>query len=132
MSKHTHEPWKYQEGFANVYSFSNGDWGTTQHIAKMNNEQIPGGKDEAEANAHRIVACVNACQGLGTEWLEQNKIIDNLRTDEQLPPTDTEAMLTQVMERIDSLEAENAFLQHQIKLADDAMRQAVAAMGAVL
>jgi hypothetical protein len=61
-----------------------------------------------------------------------NNLIPTRAPAEQLPPTDTEAMLTQAMERIDSLEAENAFFRHQIKLADDAIRQAVAAMGAVL
>lgn len=37
--------------------------------------------DELEANSRRIVACVNACEGISTENLEDNKPIIELAND---------------------------------------------------
>ena len=39
------------------------------------------GEDELKANARRIVACVNACEGISTENLEDNKPIIELAND---------------------------------------------------
>ena len=64
MIGHTKEPWKLQEGFCNVYALSNGESGLTTHIAKANDAQVSGGLIEAEANARRIVDCVNALAGI--------------------------------------------------------------------
>lgn len=35
--------------------------------------------EETEANARRIVACVNACEGVDTEWLEQCGGVESAR-----------------------------------------------------
>lgn len=66
MSEHTREPWKQDE------------WG---HVHGCDNEPLlvngisfPTGNHpkakEASANARRIVACVNACARMSTEFLE--------------------------------------------------------------
>lgn len=52
-------------------------------------------------------------------------IIDNLMP---TPPTDTDQLQT----RIDTLEAENAYLRHQLKASEEAVRQVLATLGAVL
>lgn len=65
MSEHTKEPWRtgvYDEesGWVDLYSDSNDEGlpiGSTRHA-------------NSEANARRIVACVNACVGVDTERLE--------------------------------------------------------------
>lgn len=69
MSEHTKEPWRFQEHFSNVYALSDGDVGLSIHIAKTNDAQVEGGHAEAEANARRIVDCVNAFAGLNPSAL---------------------------------------------------------------
>lgn len=68
--EHTKEPWGY-DGHSG--------------IGAINSDQLNGGYFTAEvmgpdkeANARRIVACVNACVGVGTEYLEDNGLIIEL------------------------------------------------------
>lgn len=78
MSKHTKEPWevKYVQGrpFIAAKPYEGHPYfGCTTTIEVMSDEEYP----TKEADAHRIVACVNACAGIPTEQLasvvEQNK-----------------------------------------------------------
>lgn len=61
MSKHTQEPWKVCHWKDDRRGFE---------IADRNQNRV--GFDMTEANASRIVACINACRGLPTDELEQN------------------------------------------------------------
>ena len=61
MSKHTQEPWKVCHWKDDRRGFE---------IADRNQNRV--GFDMTEANARRIVACVNACAGLPTEQLESS------------------------------------------------------------
>lgn len=71
MSEHTKEPWR-------LGNYPNGD----MHSAEAVLVDLPGDRryvlltcninfpEDAKANARRIVACVNALEGVPTEWLE--------------------------------------------------------------
>lgn len=61
MSEHTKEPWIYECGDANHLGII---------IGRHGGEVVDG--EFSEANARRIVACVNACAGLETEIIERN------------------------------------------------------------
>lgn len=63
MSKHTQEPWKVCHWKDDRRGFE---------IADRNQNRV--GFDMTEANARRIVACVNACAGLPTEQLEASPL----------------------------------------------------------
>ena len=66
MSEHTKEPWKAGRrgnGVSIVFAGRRSDNETI--IANCSSNQ------DDEANARRIVACVNACEGIKTETLEQ-------------------------------------------------------------
>jgi len=65
VSGHTKEPWHTGKGMLqlNIYDVdSHGVATALQH------------RIEAEANARRIVACVNACAGISNEQLEDGKL----------------------------------------------------------
>lgn len=68
-TKHTQEPWQVRGADYAVTAFCKE---TEQHepIALPLNF---GGYAETPANARRIVACVNACEGIGTETLETER-----------------------------------------------------------
>jgi len=73
MSEHTKEPWKVVGPYFGHFYIRNdpAEWNGMgyQHICSVPYEQ---GVDFFHANARRIVACVNACEGIGTGWLEKN------------------------------------------------------------
>ncbi len=71
-NKHTRGPWRHQQGYNNVFTTSDPEngVGSTIVIATALASQVAGGADEADANARRIVACVNACEGFSIEELE--------------------------------------------------------------
>lgn len=71
MSKHTPEPWIYI-GNGDIVARSENYCGGEKDIASV----FLTANDEDEENASRIVACVNACAGLPTKWLEKNRIQD--------------------------------------------------------
>lgn len=63
---HTKEPWRFISDGNDEYSIMpGGDW----YIATTHDGVF--GEPTAEANARRIVACVNACAGIPLERLEQ-------------------------------------------------------------
>lgn len=61
--KHTKEPWKTYKGNTHEIFANDGD-------VIASSEECHIGHREAEANAKRIVACVNACAGITNEALE--------------------------------------------------------------
>lgn len=64
-AKHTPGPWTYFVGNANGRGLIRIEqYGTGEHITSLARGAI------GEANAGRIVACVNACEGMNTETLE--------------------------------------------------------------
>lgn len=65
MSKHTKEPWVYKKS-------SSGSYFIYQSEGEGNNDPIAGFRafPNGYSNAKRIVACVNACEGIPTEVLE--------------------------------------------------------------
>ena len=73
--QHTKEPWFYSEtddGFAEI---TNDERAAGEYISIA---EVPTGFSgkigaEQEANARRIVACVNAFAGISTENIEENK-----------------------------------------------------------
>lgn len=68
-NKHTPEPWKTvfrgDEGGLDIDAFVSNGWGDYVTLAL----------NVGEANARRIVACVNACAGVPTERLESDKYV---------------------------------------------------------
>lgn len=68
-NKHTPEPWEMvfrgDEGDLDIDAFVSNYWGDYVTLAL----------NVGEANAHRIVACVNACAGIETEELEKRGLI---------------------------------------------------------
>ena len=64
--QHTKEPWNGK----NIPLTASALERVGFYIVFTNN---PATKDEAEANARRIVACVNAFAGISTENIEENK-----------------------------------------------------------
>ncbi len=74
MSKHTSEPWILVEGGAceKEMLITTEDRHETCVIPIAEMDVIFDGEfgDEQSANARRIVACVNACEGIDTETLE--------------------------------------------------------------
>jgi hypothetical protein len=63
--KHTAEPWKVQKPHAGNRGFEIADSSGLNQVCQ----------DVNEANARRIVACVNACRGLPTDELEQRGLV---------------------------------------------------------
>ena len=71
MSEHTKEPWEVAKKASinedgEGYTYSEGDW----HIYPPLGECGPVATACNDANAHRIVACINACKGVSTSTLE--------------------------------------------------------------
>ena len=84
MSEHTPEPWMVAN---NTDIFPVGDTKARKHIADCDTSNAPLENDgtndmtdldydETRANARRIVAAVNACEGISTEALEAGAVRD--------------------------------------------------------
>ena len=86
MTQHTQEPWHIFEG--TVQSDTN--WTICDARTKLKN---------ADANARRIVACVNACAGIPTERLESCRVV--------LMSVDAEK-LTEIAKQRDALQDKGA------------------------
>lgn len=80
---HTKEPWFtdgkriWRRDPSELYE-NGGDVGGDRPIASANIGWSDNGYPQ-EANARRIVACVNACQSLHTEWLKSNHVAHEFR-----------------------------------------------------
>ena len=98
--KHTKGPWKYEKEL----SARSGEWliSVDAGACWRGNpiaETRPATGDEA-ANARRIVACVNACEGIPTEKLDEIAHCIGMRTDvliEQLKQRDELAKAMQLI-----------------------------------
>ncbi|MFM2253773.1 MAG: hypothetical protein RJB68_2110 [Pseudomonadota bacterium] len=81
MSKHTPAPWLYTQSGKDCFSIIEPDGHTVVHMTALQNStaasQLPG-------NARRIVACVNACEGLTTQEIEQGDQKSNVRLMHQI------------------------------------------------
>ncbi len=73
---HTTEPWNlygpFEDGYVGVSSGETQP-GKRRMLARTDSPNVHGdlSQTERDANARRIVACVNACQGIETESLEK-------------------------------------------------------------
>lgn len=74
MSEHTKEPWKTNPMNLNA-SLPYTPITAYTLLAKVYSEAF-GDHEQSEANARRIVACVNALQGVKTEYLEKYGLPD--------------------------------------------------------
>ena len=72
MSEHTKEPWRYSVNAVNLIDI----WDTAGSIASVSRWHVgaAGSEEENEANARRIVACVNACEGIVQHMLEGHNL----------------------------------------------------------
>ncbi len=72
MTQHTPEPWNYKVAeWENIYGKVYGNLAIVNAQCQemfRSTRLLP--YEEQEANAHRIVACINACAGIPTEALE--------------------------------------------------------------
>lgn len=81
--KHTPGPWEYFDGGLNGFAIlpANNKGPRLAHVyyGKMADGKCEG-YESAEANARRIVACVNYCEGVSTAEIEAAPKSMNLRT----------------------------------------------------
>ena len=75
MSNHTKEPWLCDK--RTVYALNKKGFNIFSAVV----QDCRTSNSEMEENARRIVACVNACEGISTENLEDNKPIIELAND---------------------------------------------------
>lgn len=80
-TEHTPEPWRVE-----LVNHALGDTGDYEGVVEIRSGdakrpmiEIWDDSDEAEANARRIVACVNACAGIPTDDLEHGDIAKALK-----------------------------------------------------
>lgn len=74
MTHHTPEPWEIDDEY--VQQDGGGDIAICHVLSIDENIEGHWGRGKiTEANARRIVACVNACRGLPTDELEQKGIV---------------------------------------------------------
>ena len=67
--QHTPGPWVVTDDFirgTDSGNFPNG----YEYVAKVSTEYLDSPIDRKNANARRIVACVNSCEGINTDYLE--------------------------------------------------------------
>lgn len=112
MEQHTPTPWKVSE--KDWYVISN-----CGHICEM---MGPFGYEVNKANARRIVACVNACEGIETEALETmpSGKIARLKKERDEVIIDKMALM---MER-DNLKVKNARLLEALKWTVENLQEA--------
>lgn len=95
---HTQEPWDWSYSghrMATTYSQPVGiHSGGTQLVGGLFGD-VKGGKDQAKANAERIVACVNACAGLNPSALP-----DAVKALEEINKTTTSSMSLMHIQRV--------------------------------
>ena len=112
MSKHTPEPWIVTN---NTDIFPIGDTKARRHIADCDTSNAPLQNDglndmtdldydEVMANAHRIVATINACEGIPTEALESGFMVAEALKEGEFDNTAMTCKLA--TERLRELEAE--------------------------
>ena len=76
MSNHTKAPWAWQAESKNLAYLVEADDATI--IARLSADNVSNNFSRVVANNRRIVACVNACEGISTENLEDNLPVKEL------------------------------------------------------
>jgi len=108
-TKHTREPWALEKSPFEVY---NVDHGALRFEIVSGTTLIAAMYDSPEnANARRIVACVNACRGLPTKELEEKGLVSAVGTvigelEAQLAAKPLNRELNQLVEDNNRLEAQ--------------------------
>ena len=69
MTDHTKEPWLCDK--RTVYALNKNGFNIFSAVV----QDCHAGNSELEANAHRIVACVNACEGIETDELNAYRVV---------------------------------------------------------
>ena len=72
MSKHTPEPWYCQDNGTYFDIYGDND---QQRIGDTCASSCDGNRGLGDINARRIVACVNACEGMETEHIENQSML---------------------------------------------------------
>ena len=70
-NKHTPEPWHHRRG-----KDGHEVWATFDETSRMRVAACGWAESFDQANARRITACVNACEGIPTDALERSKSLD--------------------------------------------------------
>lgn len=78
--KHTKEPWEAKAD-PSYYGIVSEIYAMEKFVASLGGVCSP---DEVEANAKRIVACVNACAGITNEALEKGIVLDSVKLHEAI------------------------------------------------
>ena len=101
MSEHTKEPWITVETELDVIEITNADRnGLVVPIAKVSTGYVKQVGIEQEANARRIVACVNACAGLDTDLLENMLMLGDTLKQRFKVLTNSESELQQQRDKL--------------------------------
>ncbi len=112
MAEHTAEPWhlygSFDDGYVGVTS-SEEQPGKRQLIARTAPPYNKLPQVERDANARRIVACVNACKAIDTGTLEKRGLgglagLSTLREDAATRADDAEALLAGLARRHEGYE----------------------------
>ena len=77
---HTKEPWEAKAD-PSYYGIVSEIYAMDKFVASLGGVCSP---DEVEANARRIVACVNACVGITNEALEKGIVLDSVKLHEAI------------------------------------------------
>lgn len=119
MTKHTPEPWSVKPGPKII---GNGEdfLGMPISVARLN--LTVGHYESEEANARRIVACVNACKGLPTQELEEIGIVgvvgrELIELDAKL--ASVTAQRDELDRRVQSLIGSQARYSTEMQIAED-------------
>lgn len=102
MSEHTKEPWVYDNSDNHSTMFYSDD-ATGSIIGECAKYMFaPRPIEERKANARRIVACVNALEGLTTEQIEEG-VLQNMREDSDFLAAEVNALTKQRDELLKAL-----------------------------
>ena len=77
---HTKEPWEAKAD-PSYYGIVSEIYAMDKFIASLGGVCSP---DEVEANARRVVACVNACAGITNDALEKGIVLDSVKLHEAI------------------------------------------------
>lgn len=123
MQSHTPEPWTFYRAFPHYPSRRAEVHGQNRILFHVPSGNNPKERAEFLANARRLIACVNACEGIATVLLEDlstgkmsgaildpeaahrlavlNKACDGIPTDflEKLPPGALAEIIEQIIQR---------------------------------
>ena len=77
MGKHTAEPWHCKNKVGYVFGTDGQSHVLVANVGDFRDEElVPFSGERWQADANRIVACVNACAGIPTEQLEAGCVLE--------------------------------------------------------